>query len=147
MKVLLAATLLACALAAGAAELDLSIPRNSPAPAASCESTVVQRWSPAADATPRPDSYRELERRRGSADIQRILEAVVIEGERVRRTPSLKELLESRAPPPPGVSYEHTRRADGSLCTCSTPCLGAPIVPCCVCSKGNSSPRINGTVN
>lgn len=147
MKVLFAATLLACALAAGATELDLSIPRNPPAPATTCDSTVVQRCSPRAGETLKPDSYRELERRRGSADIQRILEAVVIEGERVRRTPSLKELLESRAPPPSGVSFVTTRRADGSACTCSTPCPGAPIAPCCVCSKGGSNSAINGTVN
>lgn len=147
MKVLFAAALLACALAAGANELDLSIPRNPPAPAATCDSTVVQRCSPGAGAAPKPDSYRELERRRGSADIQRILETVVIEGERQRRAPSLKELLESRAPPPSGISFVTTRRADGSACTCSAPCPLAPIVPCCVCSKGGSNSAINGTVN
>jgi hypothetical protein len=147
MKRLLCMALASLALNAGATELELAIPRDKAEPQNACESSVVRRCPPTPEAQSRPRSYRELEQRRTSPDIDRILETVVIEGERQRRKPTLKELLESGAPPPPGVSYEHTRRADGSLCTCSTPCLSAPIVPCCVCSKGGSNQRINGTVN
>jgi hypothetical protein len=145
----IAALLLGLAASVPATELDLSVPRDAARPSAQrCDSVVQRSCRPAdaAEAATATAALRELEQRRAAPDLDRQLEAVVIEGERQRRPPSLRELLESRAPPPPGISYRHWRRDDGSQCTCSSPCLPPPF-SCCVCSQGGSSSGVRGTVN
>jgi hypothetical protein len=146
----IAALLLGLAASVPATELDLSVPRDAARPSAQrCDSVVQRSCRPAdaAEAATATAALRELEQRRAAPDLDRQLEAVVIEGERQRRPPSLRELLESRAPPPPGISYQQWRRDDGSQCACSSPCRVPPPFSCCVCSQGGSSGRVKGTVN
>jgi len=88
--------------------------------------------SAAADAATAAGALRELEQRRAAPDLDRQLEAVVIEGERQRRPP---------------ISYQQWRRDDGSQCACSSPCRVPPPFSCCVCSQGGSSSGVRGTVN
>ena len=153
MRRLIAAALLGLAAGVPATELDLSVPRDAVRPSAQRCDSVVQRScrpadaSAAADAATAAGALRELEQRRAAPDLDRQLEAVVIEGERQRRPPTLGELLESRAPPPPGISYQQWRRDDGSQCACSSPCRVPPPFSCCVCSQGGSSSGVRGTVN
>jgi hypothetical protein len=146
----IAALLLGLAASVPATELDLSVPRDAARPSAQrCDSVVQRSCRPAdaAEAATATAALRELEQRRAAPDLDRQLEAVVIEGERQRRPPSLRELLESRAPPPPGISYQQWRRDDGSQCACSSPCRVPPPFSCCVCSQGGSSSGVRGTVN
>jgi len=152
----IAALLLGLAASVPATELDLSVPRDAARPSAQrCDSVVQRSCRPAdasaaadaADAATAAGALRELEQRRAAPDLDRQLEAVVIEGERQRRPPTLGELLESRAPPPPGISYQQWRRDDGSQCACSSPCRVPPPFSCCVCSQGGNSSGVRGTVN
>jgi hypothetical protein len=150
MQRFIAAVLLGLAASVPATELDLSVPRDAARPSAQrCDSVVQRSCRPAdaAEAATATAALRELEQRRAAPDLDRQLEAVVIEGERQRRPPSLRELLESRAPPPPGISYQQWRRDDGSQCACSSPCRVPPPFSCCVCSQGGSSSGVRGTVN
>lgn len=150
MQRFIAALLLGLAASVPATELDLSVPRDAARPSAQrCDSVVQRSCRPAdaAEAATATAALRELEQRRAAPDLDRQLEAVVIEGERQRRPPTLGELLESRAPPPPGISYQQWRRDDGSQCACSSPCRVPPPFSCCVCSQGGSSSGVRGTVN
>jgi hypothetical protein len=139
----LAAATLACLAVAGAAATDLDLDtRRSPAtdPPA-CTSPVVRRCAPvgAGTAAGAPPSV-ELLRPGAGADPLRLLETIVIEGERLGRpAPSVRSALDAATAVPSARSFES---GEGGVCTCVTPCPPWPLA-CCTCTKGGRDARID----
>jgi hypothetical protein len=128
-----------------AAELDLSIPKERSIEPR-CESVVVRRCpqsatTEAAAAAP-AQGFRALEQRRTAPNLDQILEAVVIEGERLRRPPTVAEAIEAVTARRTARSFES---GDGGQCTCIKPCPAWP-APCCTCDKGGRDAMINNLI-
>ena len=144
----IAALLLGLAASVQATELDLSVPRDAARPSAQRCDSVVQRpcrpadASAAADAATAAGALRELEQRRAAPDLDRQLEAVVIEGERQRRPPTVREAIEAATATRTARSFES---GDGGQCTCIKPCPAWP-APCCTCTKGGRDAMINNLI-
>lgn len=144
----IAALLLGLAASVPATELDLSVPRDAARPSAQRCDSVVQRpcrpadASAAADAATAAGALRELEQRRAAPDLDRQLEAVVIEGERQRRPPTVREAIEAATATRTARSFES---GDGGQCTCIKPCPAWP-APCCTCTKGGRDAMINNLI-
>lgn len=147
----IAALLLGLAASVPATELDLSVPRDAARPSAQRCGSVVQRScrpadasaaSAAADAATAAGALRELEQRRAAPDLDRQLEAVVIEGERQRRPPTVREAIEAATATRTARSFES---GDGGQCTCIKPCPAWP-APCCTCTKGGRDAMINNLI-
>jgi hypothetical protein len=144
----IAALLLGLAASVPATELDLSVPRDAARPSAQRCDSVVQRScrpadaSAAADAATAAGALRELEQRRAAPDLDRQLEAVVIEGERQRRPPTVREAIEAATATRTARSFES---GDGGQCTCIKPCPAWP-APCCPCTKGGRDAMINNLI-
>jgi hypothetical protein len=134
-----AAVLLCVALSAAASDLDLARPRD-PAPQSTrpCTSVVLQRCTPSTDAAREPGDG-ELRQRRAAPNLDRVLEAVVIEGDRLPRPPTVAEAIESATARRSSRSFES---GDGGQCTCIKPCPAWP-APCCACTKGGRDAMIN----
>ncbi len=142
MKRTLAAALLALALGASATDLDLSRPRD-PAPQSTrpCDSVVLKHCVPRTQ-DGQGGGYKDLQQRRAAPNLDRVLEAVVIEGERLRRAPTVAEAIESATARRTSRSFES---GDGGQCTCIKPCP-APPSPCCFCDKGGRDAMINNLI-
>jgi hypothetical protein len=134
--------LLALAVSASATELDLTVRPDRAAAQAqpTCESVVVRRCAQPTEAQAQsPSGYRALQQRRSAPNLDQILEAVVIEGERLRRPPTVAEAIEAATAPRTARSFES---GDGGQCTCIKPCPAWP-APCCSCTKGGRDAMIN----
>lgn len=137
--------LLALAISASATELDLAVRPDRAAPQAqpSCESVVMRRCAQPAEAPPQASGgYRALQQRRSAPNLDQILEAVVIEGERLRRPPTVGEAIEAATATRSARSFES---GDGGQCTCIKPCPAWP-APCCSCTKGGRDAMINNLI-
>jgi hypothetical protein len=137
--------LLALAISASATELDLTLradrapPPSQAQPQASCESVVMRRCAQPEAQPTTASGYRALQQRRSAPNLDQILEAVVIEGERLRRPPTVGEAIEAATAPRTARSFES---GDGGQCTCIKPCPAWP-TPCCSCTKGGRDAMIN----
>jgi hypothetical protein len=142
---LVALALLTLVVSAGATELDLAVrpDRATPQAQSTCESVVVRRCAKSAEAPPQESGgYRALQQRRNAPDLDQILEAVVIEGERLRRPPTVREAIEAATATRTARSFES---GDGGQCTCIKPCPAWP-APCCSCTKGGRDAMINNLI-
>lgn len=143
MRAGLAAASLAGLAVAGAAatDLDLGTPRSPANDPPACTSPVVRRCAPA-DAGPAAGTPLSVELLRpgAGADPLRLLETIVIEGERLRRpAPSVRSAIEAATAPSSARSFES---GEGGVCTCVTPCPPWPLA-CCTCTKGGRDARID----
>ncbi len=141
---LAAASLVGLAVAGAAAtDLDLGTPRSPANDPPACTSPVVRRCAPA-DAGPAAGTPLSVELLRpgagAGADPLRLLETIVIEGERLRRpVPSVRSAIEAATAPSSARSFES---GEGGVCTCVTPCPPWPLA-CCTCTKGGRDARID----
>jgi hypothetical protein len=145
---LLTLALLTLAISAGATEVDLAVRADrAPPPSqaqsqASCESVVMRRCAQPEAQPNTARGYRALQQRRNAPDLDQILEAVVIEGERLRRPPTVAEAIQAATANRTERSFES---GDGGQCTCIKPCPSWP-APCCSCTKGGRDAMINNLI-
>jgi hypothetical protein len=126
---------LACVLAATAViAAQAGAPRVAPTPP-DCSVVVVRCAAPPPPevAPPRPTTAT---RRPNAAADASLLDAVVIEAERLPGTPNMSELLQRAARPSRPVQFT-TRTVGDTTCTCFEPC----VMNCCQCTvAGDSRP-------
>jgi hypothetical protein len=105
---------------------------------------VMRRCAPVANTGPsvKPASTEWMRPGAGS-DPLRLLETVVIEGERLRwPAPSVRSAIEAAAARPTARSFES---GEGGICTCVKPCPPWPLA-CCSCTKGGRDAKIDNAV-
>ena len=143
MRAGFAAAALAGLAVAGAAatDLELGAPRSPSTDPPACTSPVVRRCAPVvAGATSGTPPSVELLRPGAGADPLRLLETIVIEGERLGRpAPSVRSALEAATA---AASARNFESGDGGVCSCVTPCPPWPLA-CCTCTKGGRDARID----
>jgi hypothetical protein len=71
-----------------------------------------------------------------------VLERVVIEGERLRRPPTVREVIEAATA---RQSWREMESGEGGRCACATPCPPWPQA-CCMCTKGGRDAKIHNIV-
>jgi len=121
--------------------LDLTVPRERAAPNVSaCRSIVHRACAAMPPATPAATTATRGMTPTQTAD--QVLERVVIEGERLRRPPSVREALETATA---RQSWREMESGEGGRCICANPCPAWPQA-CCVCTKGGRDAKINNIV-
>ena len=121
--------------------LDLTVPREraSPSPSA-CTSIVHRACAAVPPASPAASSAMPGLAPTQTAD--QVLERVVIEGERLRRPPTVREVIEAATA---RQSWREMESGEGGRCACATPCPPWPQA-CCMCTKGGSDAKIHNLV-
>jgi hypothetical protein len=120
--------------------LDLTVPRERAAPGRSACTSVVHRacaaMSPASAAATSALGLAPTQ----TAD--QVLERVVIEGERLRRPPTVREVIEAATT---RQTWREMESGDGGRCACAKPCPPWPQA-CCMCTKGGRDAKIHNIV-
>lgn len=121
--------------------LDLTVARERAAPNLSACTSIVHRACAAVPpATPVATAATPGLAPTQTAD--QVLERVVIEGERLRRPPSVREVLETATA---RQSWREMESGEGGRCLCAKPCPPWPQA-CCMCTKGGRDAKIHNIV-
>jgi hypothetical protein len=121
--------------------LDLTVPRERAAPGRSACTSVVHRAC-AAMPLASPAAANAMASLAATQTADQVLERVVIEGERLRRPPTVREVIEAATA---RQTWREMESGEGGRCACATPCPPWPQA-CCVCTKGGRDARIHNLV-
>lgn len=120
--------------------LDLTVPREpvppNPAP---CTSIVQRACAIAPQSADTPSKAPGL---KPTHTADQVLERIVIEGERLRRPPTVREVIETATA---RQTWWEMESGEGGRCMCAKPCPPWPQA-CCLCTKGGRDAKINNLV-